>query len=622
MLVVISAAILAAALFVVSDGLFVVDELVYYMTADAFGRGQSLTVENGWEVVRHPILTVANFLIQGPNGLAPQYPPGSAFLNGAIVAEMGPRGMIVTNAVCAVALLFLTRALAWRLFADARIAAFAPILLLIGTFFTEYAFGVWPHMPSTLTITAAIYAAVRSIQAQSPRTTVLWSVAWGLAVGVGLLFRTDSVLALGPLVALVILAAPRPVASLIGGAVGLLPSAVLMAAVNAHKFGTWNPLTYGRPGTGGDPTTHLPLIFLAVAGLGALILLRLTPPRSRPLVIGAGLVAAVGAVLIVPAAEAMALKLWAGVQGYMLDVRLLPDSSPGVTRDDGGFVRIWGSPKVALGQSIPWLGIFTALPAFAFIPRARLPALVFVLVASGWALPLSMLSWHGGFGHNMRYYWPILPVASILGTAVFLWLADAARIQARTALLAGLAILVAALAFARFGPGGALGGEQTLGVWLLAGVAVASLIGSLPGPARRARTTVAAHMAVAGFVLAGFHAVGDMAGAQNRRVQMAETAVAFERDMKTPAVAYDLPTRFGSLVGNPGGFLAYGPPDDLDRIVAAGLNLYVAERHLDQILNENPGLEATGDRIDLPGGAMIRVEEVRLPQETSGLVAQ
>ena len=84
-------------------------------------------------------------MVNGPNGVAPQYPPGTAVLGAPLYGAFGIRGMILPNAVAAAATLWLVFALARRLTGDATLALGAVGLLAFDTYFLEYAYGIWPH---------------------------------------------------------------------------------------------------------------------------------------------------------------------------------------------------------------------------------------------------------------------------------------------------------------------------------------------------------------------------------------------------------------------------------------------------------------------------------------------
>src|SRR6056297_2775806 len=84
-----------------SDGLFTIDELIYLISADALARDGALTVDNGFSQFGSEDLNLW-FLVEGPNGLAPQYPPGVAILGLPFYLLFETRGLIVMNALAAV----------------------------------------------------------------------------------------------------------------------------------------------------------------------------------------------------------------------------------------------------------------------------------------------------------------------------------------------------------------------------------------------------------------------------------------------------------------------------------------------------------------------------------------
>jgi hypothetical protein len=446
LLAILAAGIVAGA-FLVSDGLYTIDELIYLMSAEAMRARGSLIVENGWDLIRSPDLQLW-FLVDGPNGLAPQYPPGLAAIGAPFAGLFGARGLILVNALAAAATLFLVRALARRLFRDEGAALGAALLFGLGSFWLEYAWGVWPHALGVALATAALLCVLRGLDAGDGGGPG-WAAAAGALIGAGMLVRADAVLLLPAAAAAAILWSARPWASLAAGAAGLAPFAVAMAAANARKFGTLNPLSYGADGGGGGASaaTYLPLLAAGAAGLALLIALRRLDARaSRRLLWAAGAAAALVAALL-PAAGRLALDYAEGVRALILDMAAVQDPRLPPEARQGGTLAFWGIYKQALGQSLPWVGLAALLPFCAPGPEGRRAAAFVALAVGIWTAPFLFLSWHGGLGSNMRYFLPVLPL--LAAAAAMGWAGLARRSPgsgARPEAIGGVAALAAVLA--------------------------------------------------------------------------------------------------------------------------------------------------------------------------------
>ena len=99
----------------VSGGFFNIDEFVYFIGADGFYRTGGLTVENGIDGVTSDDLRIL-LLVAGPDGLAPQYPAGTAIAGGYLIGLFGQYALIALNVLAGIGTLFAAHALACRLF--------------------------------------------------------------------------------------------------------------------------------------------------------------------------------------------------------------------------------------------------------------------------------------------------------------------------------------------------------------------------------------------------------------------------------------------------------------------------------------------------------------------------
>lgn len=415
--------------FFVSAGLFTIDEFIYLVSADAMANHASLTVDNGFERFASGDLRLW-LLVDGPNGLAPQYPPGLAILGMPFYSVFGARGLILMNAVAAAGVAFLTWRIALKLYADAAVALVAVLLLVLGTFQLDYAWGIWPHMTSAFFVLLAFYLALKAMEAEAPRAVFGLAAGAGLAVGLGMTLRADIILALPVFTVCALLYATRPVLMLLGGALGFAPGVAALAAMNQHKFGTLNFLSYGRTGSGGgdDVTTYLGVAAIFLIALVALFAVRGITWSSRW--VGPGLTAGAGAVaviMLIPATGDFLRALLRGYTALFVDARTITDTRHGVGFASDGSLLFWGVAKKAMFQSLPWLGVLAALLFSGWKQahrRAHVILMIFVLV---WSLPFAFLAWHGGFSSSMRYFLPLLPPLAMLGAALVVELASRSR---------------------------------------------------------------------------------------------------------------------------------------------------------------------------------------------------
>lgn len=396
-----------------SDGLLLIDEFIYLAGVQAFVETGGFAISNGFERFASDDLRLWLF-VDGPSGLVPQYPVGTALAGAALSGVFGQKALIALNIMAGMGTLFFTHALARRLFDDRDVANLAVLILAVCTFWAEYVVAHWPHSVSIFLVTAALWVFLNALACESQ----VWRPAGaaGLIIGFGLFFRLEVVLVLLPIAVLTVIFARRPIVLLAGGCAGLLPMAVLMAVTNRLRFGSWSPLSYGSSGGGTDPGSYLTIGVSLMAVLSGFVLLRVAGPArgARIWVIGGGVVIALGAVF---STETLALlnKLVGGVHAILIDATAVSDPRIGVQSQSNGTQLFWGLPKKALAQSLPWLGGLALLIGWRRdVHGYRQSVAVVLVVCATWALPFVMRSWHGGLGLNMRYLLPILPPLSAL----------------------------------------------------------------------------------------------------------------------------------------------------------------------------------------------------------------
>ena len=516
---------LMGGLLVASNGFFIVDEVIYFVGAQAYQATGSFFIDNGFGEFGSNDLRM--WLLRGrPEGLTPQYPPGSATLGGWLMTAFGLKGMLVLNTLAAVATLPVTYALSRRLFDDAP-ALLAVVLLALCTFWIEYVHAFWPHAISVLLMSLALLLFLPSLDPNQHA----WRSALlaGLITGICLLVRLDGLLILPFFVLATILYANRPVSVLSGGALGMLPGLLLLAVLNATKFGVFNPLTYGHSNTGGtNLAAYAAPAALLAAAFGALLWVRLRG-QPRPYVLVGIAAVVVALALLVPAVGSLALKLLRGIDHILIDIHGIPDNREGVVRGADRTTLFWGLPKKALAQSLPWLGVLTAL---IFLPKRRSTALVLMFFAL-WSLPFVLRSWHGGLGSNMRYLLPTVPALCVLTGWVIHSLVHRIENGWRWVGLGAGAGLAGAVLWTLFHASGLPGTHQVMSLIVFAILAAAALL---------SRMTVRPVLAVFGVALgvSSFLAASDVISAQSRRARTAEHA-ALIAELPPKTVVYHIP---------------------------------------------------------------------------------
>ena len=460
-----------------STGFYIIDEVVYITGADTFLSSQSLFIENGFEDFRSRDLRWIDLLVFGPEGLTPQYPVGSALVGAGLIGLLDVRGILLFHAVCMAATVFVTRALAIKLFKDETIGLFAALLFYFGTFVSEYAFGLWPHAVSILSVSTAFLWFLHALDADEKAFT--YASVSGLILGAGFLFRLDSILLLPVIALLTVPLAIRPVSIFAGGAVGLLPAVLILAIANQIKFGTPNPISYGQNGGDVALSGYIPVIAGAMALMAGLTGLRFSRVRIEPRVgVVFFIVALAGAAIFLPDVQRILQRIYTGFVALFVDAKTIDDPRPGVRRAPDGTLWFWGLPKKALGQSLPWIGVILFL---IFAPwgkhrRAIQIILVFVVV---WSFPFVIRAWHGGLGLNMRYLLPTLPLFSALCVMLIWRLAEG---RERPVLLLGAPAVLGFLvgvAQTSFSTAAISGVHQILSTYVLFAVALTSLIAGM-----------------------------------------------------------------------------------------------------------------------------------------------
>lgn len=589
--------LLMAGLFHVSRGLYNIDEFIYLMSVEAMSDRHAFTILNGYETFGSDSLKLW-FLVDGPRGLVPQYPAGLALAGAPLYALAGVKGVMLLNTLAAAATLWLTRRLACLLCESEGVATLAALLFAGGTFWLDYAYGVWPHALSSFFVLTSLVCVGEALRHE--RDASAWMMRAGLAAGVGLLFRVDGVLLLPALGMWLLVRARHPWRSSGALALGLLPGAGLASLINQVKFGVPNPLFYGRYDKGGiDPSSYLGMLVLVGAAVALLVMGRLSgwrPWRNR------GVLALGGALLLITCAVtplgAVAWRCLAGAYALLVDVRALETLGPAGTRSSQGVVSFFGVPKAALAQGMPWLGVVPALLVGLRHASVR-PAVMFIVLVCGvWVLPFAARAWHGGLGSNMRYLLPLLPLLAILGAQAWhdLMVRVTRPMLMRLTVYGGAAGWLIGTSWELWyasGPGGA---QQTLGTAMFYVIAIVSMFAAWQG----AKDTMAARgalFAVAmGVGAASVFAYQDFMVTQSRRDFMSQSSDRLKL-MPRPSLVVGYPDPLASHIGQadrlisvPDRLTGRIDPILLDRALTAGYRVFAQGGILPQIQRQAPHL--------------------------------
>ncbi len=414
-------ALMLAGVFLMAPAPFIIDGGIYLDMARAMANDGSLAIAGNGGVEGAPALT--KYLTHGIDGrVYPQYPSGYALLAAPFYKLMGVRGLILINAIAALASIWLT----WRIavhFYTAKIAGYAALIFALATFLLSYAFSIWPHALSLGFLLGSIYCAVTATKGKNRPRQLALMFACGLLIGAGINIRVDVILAF-PIVFLWLRLFARPDDRITPGLllVGMIPGLMLASWLNLTKFGVFSPFSYG-PSVGADSIErYIPIMIAGVAFLVGVWLLN-APQIARIAMNRLGVKACVGVIVFAALVAVLVAGdfFWKILYGaYVLVINLQAHDAyfqEGVERNSYGQLLFWGYAKKALVQSLAFLPL-VIIPAFQFIRGKNIAGTGLCLLAV--AAPVvfySMSQWHGGGSYNMRYFMPALPFIAILSAA-------------------------------------------------------------------------------------------------------------------------------------------------------------------------------------------------------------
>jgi len=605
--------VLLVCAFLVSPGLFNIDEFIVLAGAKALLANGALTVQNGWPEFSSPDLSLW-LLVQGPHGLTPQYPAGTAVLGAPLLAIFGARGLMLINVAAGIGTLFVLWALSARHFGRKAVALVSVLLLLCASFWLEYVFAIWPHSVGVFSVALALLLVLDGLDAEG--RFELKAAGAGAAIGLGLLFRADTVLALPAIGLVALLFAKRPFRLLIAFGLGLLPFIALTAGANDLKFGSLNPVSYGQTTGGTTLSAHIvPVVGLAVVSL-LLVGLRFVRwrPGKREYAIGLGVVALI--LVFSEVIRELGHRYLLGAWALLFDATAVHDPRSGVHKEAGGVLSYWGLWKKALGQSMPWLGL---LGLAVFRPKdsqLRRSIWVVLLLTVVWSLPFFMTTWHGGMGSNMRYFLPIVPLLCALCARLLIDFVRPIAHAPQLLILGGLAGAAAIAVWTSLHPTHTAGAQQILSTWMLLAIAGLAALSCLAWSGRKVVQAACVGAIGAGLAASMLFLVADFRQAQCMR-RASEVFSEATAGLPDHALVY-APSRFisrwtfepghiAALTNNVTGAYDYTL---IDGALAKGYRVLIWPNYVSGDLRARYGTRLIPAGVTFPGGEFLEITPV------------
>lgn len=393
-----------------------VDEALYIEMARAMAERGGLAIATDGGVPGAPTL-VQRFTHAVHGQSMPQYPGGYAIIAAPFYVVFGVKGLVLLNALSAVAAALMTKRICGHLYGDREMALLAAALLAGATFLSTYAVAIWPHALALALVLAGVERVLAGLACRQRCLLAVGGLFFGLAVNV----RVDVVLAvLAIFFWLRLFAAPSKRSVAVVFLLGLLPGLALATWINWAKFGVLSPIAYAPPDGRAMSARYIEQSVIISSAAAAAMLVdvsRLRPTfaylQARPTVLWAGL--GLSFALCLAASDGARTLLW-NTYALVVDLQQLDDArfQQGVVRLDNGLISFWGTTKAALLQSVPF-AVLAAIPALHMFQgkRAREHALSLAMIA-GPVLFYSLTQWHGGLSSAMRYFLPCLPFLAIL----------------------------------------------------------------------------------------------------------------------------------------------------------------------------------------------------------------
>jgi hypothetical protein len=417
------ALVVATAVFAI-PGYLTWDSGTYHLMVRTLFTNGGFSIPNGYPELSSPLLDVGLLVVKNGH-LVAQYPEYYTLLSLPFYALFGYRGLMVLNAIAFVGIC----ALIWRMarwFSDDRRAPLAAVsVYAFATYAIEYTQSSFPHLTNSFLICLSVWL-VWSVALEGQVRSAL-APAWRMAIegrcflagfflGVGIGVRLDTIfagLAIGlPLLTFRTLGWRAIVAC----ALGSVPPMLGLVWINAIKFDSFLPFSYGREGGGGGTgsiTAYFPMAALFALGVAILVW-----HRFRPIQLGRRGVAIVLVVFVLALVFThFGQRLLNGIFQLVVDMRIRPEGwESGLSRSAGGALVYHGSVKKSLLESCPYL-ILIVIPAVRglFSGTCGVRWLLW-LAPAGFFGFFGYFAWHGGVCWNMRYFNPALPFLAILAS--------------------------------------------------------------------------------------------------------------------------------------------------------------------------------------------------------------
>jgi 4-amino-4-deoxy-L-arabinose transferase-like glycosyltransferase len=516
--------------------------------------------------------------------------------------------------------LFTVRKICLNQFKDERVARVALVLLVAGTFWAEYAIGIWPHVLSAFFAVQAYWLALRHLESDDKSYALLS----GLFAGLGLLFRLDAILAVPAIGLILILFTAKFLRSSFWFGLGVLPSIALISWLNMLKFGSPDPFSYGQAGGNTDVMAHYPALIALCGGFALLILWRKGGWKPDKMVVIASLAVGGIALLLIPATSAWLLRFWNGFLTLVVDIRHVTDDRSGIEAGPGGTIIFWHLAKKALGQSIPWIGLL-AIMVTGGVPRGQrrftATLLIFITVMT---LPFVTLAWHGGSGSNMRYFLPILPALCILCARPILDLWQEVPNAIIFAAAGVWAVLLLCFPWAFFHPSGYVGVQQILSTYIMLATVLTAMAAGPPWRCRQAARKLLLIILAAGFLMSAAFAASDFSSASIRR-KSSQGANEVIAKLPPMSLVIAFPEwAMASLPGHGSILTARDPATNMidhqliQKALAANYRVFVTDFEFEPARDLPPGVEPVRTRYNYPEGELIELRR----KTTDGLIVQ
>lgn len=307
---------------------------------------------------------------------------------------LGWRGLVLINTLAYLATIGIAFAYARRFSTSAQAPWIAAVAVAFGSYFLEYAQGMWPHMLSMALVAGAALLLARALEEPSPR----WAAGAGLvaALAAGVRYQNAFVLVCFAL-ALVLLARYRVRATLALCAGAAFPLAA-SSWMNHVRSGSWNPISKG--------VGYLP------SSVAALVGAPVAPGDAHPL------------------RDALTMA-WARVVDYTARPPLGGTLAESVLAPDprSGAYLVVTAVKKAWLQSAPWMLLPLLVLVLAWLPASGFrrvsetaPQRQIRFVSLVVVLSIGMFSSRGilntsGLCFNQRYFCELVPLVAL----VFAW---------------------------------------------------------------------------------------------------------------------------------------------------------------------------------------------------------